>query len=141
MKLKFSLIAIALLGLMAAMPAVGHASEPAPQPEIRVLTDQEMQEVTGAGKACDTPSGCQAPCRANSIGGSYELIADSAFYVCNGSIFPTTCPTATYECGHWVTSASPCASRGTRSRAGFETGVGCDGVTPPAGAAGYTGVK
>lgn len=98
MKLKFSLSVIALLGLMSAMPTVGHANEPVSQPATRVLTEQEMQEVSGAGKACNTSYDCALRCKDLANGGSRN-VTPVQMWTCGHSILPTSCPEAYYECG------------------------------------------
>ncbi len=132
MKLKFSLIAIALLGLMTAMPTAGHANETAPQSGTRVLTNQEMQEVSGAGKSCNYKMpGCGTPCTTpNSVGIVYKN-QPFKYAVCGTSFGWDTCADdSEVRCAEYrswgIADPFKCASGGSFIRT--ETLPGCGTV-------------
>ncbi len=117
MKLKVSISAIALLGLMALVPTVSHANETAAQPATRVLTEQEMQEVTGAGKSCNyTEPGCGSTCSFPQAGFVFKDKA-RRYTVCGSSFGWDTCSNNTYvRCAEWtswaVTDPLACSDAG-----------------------------
>ena len=144
MKLKASILAIALLGLMAFVPVAAHADESrqqqAVQPQTRLLTEQEMKEVNGAGKVCNVQAGCQRPCRIVATGIAGEMVSETDFYICGSNAFNPfggCANTVSYICGHWVNYAGPCGSRGARTFAGNECALGCSGT--PCTTPGYVG--
>ena len=144
MKLNVLTLAVALLGLMVTMPFAAHADQSLPrqdvQPQTRLLTEQEMQEVTGASKVCNVQTGCQRPCRIVATGIAGEMVAETDFYICGtfaSNPFGTCSNSVSYICGHWVTYAGPCGSPGHRSAAGNECALGCDGTICTG--AGYVG--
>lgn len=131
MKLKFSLLAVALLGLMAAMPVVGHANEAAPQSETRVLTEQEMQGITGAGKKCSYAQDCSVGC-VNFNAGDSQRTDPVTYFTCDDSFLPGDCSdNLSLQCGvkrHFT--GSDCT--GYRTVLAYPCTSGCSGTTCPA---------